>query len=1025
MVKKSGINDLLKDLNQEQQAAVTHSEGPLLIVAGAGTGKTTVITRRIAWLIAQGKAKPNQILALTFTDKAAGEMEERVDKLLPMGYVNLWISTFHSFAERVLKDYGLDIGLPGDFKLLTTTEQWLLVKQNLDKFDLDYYRPLGNATKFVHTLLKHFSRAKDEEVYPEDYLKLAESKKLDAGLGEYTSKSKGKEGSDEVEEGEIKRLEEVARAYHVYQKLLLDNNALDFGDLINYCLKLFRTRPQILKHFREQFKYILIDEFQDTNYAQYELIKILAQPANNITVVGDDDQSIFKFRGASISNILEFKKDYPKIKEILLTTNYRSTQDILDLSYKFIQQNNPYRLEVKLRQMSVPDVFSAAKPRTVPLSGTSTGVKLSQGAKKLSKKLKATSQDKGQIELLTFGNMHQESCGVVNKIIELKNKDSRVSWNDFAILVRANASAEPFLQFLRKANMPFEYVASRGLYQEAIILDLIAYFKLLDNYHESQALYRVLTTPWFRLPSGDLSSLLYFTNRKAVSLYEALSQAKTIPLSNEGQKIVDNLLNFITKHSSFAREKTASEAYLRVIRDIGVSDWLVQNQDNYEVIKQANFLTAFFKKIQQFELDNTDKGLNNFLNLFTLELEAGEEGELPPSWEEGPEMVKVITVHSAKGLEFKYVFIVQLVDRRFPSTERREVIALPNELIKEILPEGDVHLQEERRLFYVAMTRAKQGLYFSYALDYFGKQKRKPSQFLYELELVKKEVSNKASSKDELMLDKKETNQKRKVTYLIPEQFSFSSISSYLKCPLEFKYRYLLKIPTPGNAYLSFGVSMHKALENFMKLWKSRLSSEQLGLFVEGVKIESKTQLPKFRELEKIYQAAWLDDWYENKKERDDFKKRGLEQIKIFYNSLKENPPQPKYIEQFFKIKLGDYKFVGKIDRMDATDSGVNIIDYKTGENPPRNLEKVDRDQLLIYQLAAQEFLQEKVINCQYWYLNKNVWSVPFLGSAEELADLKGRYVGIIEQIIESIKLDNFAEIHKDGGHDCQYKFLM
>ncbi|MFH1866667.1 MAG: ATP-dependent helicase, partial [Patescibacteria group bacterium] len=730
MAKQSEANKLLKDLNTEQKAAVTHGSGPLLIVAGAGTGKTTVITRRVAWLIEQNKAQPNEILALTFTDKAAGEMEERVDKLLPLGYVNLWVSTFHSFAERVLKDYGLDIGLPGDFKLLDTTEQWLLVKQNLDKFDLDYYRPLGNATKFVHALLKHFSRAKDEEVYPDDYLKLAESQRLDTGQSEFLKISKRKsmrknkdvkKTESEIineDENESARLEEVARAYHVYQKLLLDNNALDFGDLINYCLKLFRSRPAVLKHFQQQFKYILIDEFQDTNYAQYELIKILAAPHNNITVVGDDDQSIFKFRGASISNILEFKKDYSKARDILLTTNYRSAQNILDLSYKFIQQNNPYRLEVKL----------------------------SQGAKKLSKKLKAVTRESGNIELLTFSNLHQESFGVINKIIELKKKDAEATWDDFAILVRANASAEPFLQGLRKASIPFEYVANRGLYQEGIILDLMAYFKLLDNYHESGALYRVLNMPLFKLSQEDLSALLYYTNRKAMSLYEGLGQAATISLSVEGQKQVTKLLALLTKHTDTASDKTTSEIYLRIIHDIGLSDWLVENQDNYEVLKQASYLTSFFRKIREFELVNSDKSLNNFLNLFNLELEAGEEGQLPPSYEEGPEMVKIITVHSAKGLEFKYVFIVQLVDRRFPSTERREPIMLPSELIKEILPEGDIHLQEERRLFYVAMTRAKRGLYFTHAQDYFGKQRKKPSRFLYELGLVGPETAAKKES---------------------------------------------------------------------------------------------------------------------------------------------------------------------------------------------------------------------------------------------------------------------------------------
>jgi len=1001
MVKKPSTDKFLKDLNKEQTEAVTHNDGPLLIVAGAGTGKTTVITRRLAWLIAQGLAKPEEILALTFTAKAATEMEERVDKLLPLGYVNLWVSTFHSFADRILKDWGIDIGLPGDFKLLNTTEQWLLVKQNLDKFDLDYYRPLGNPTKFIHALLKHFSRAKDEEVYPEDYLKLAELKQLDAGLGEYTKKkskiknqkSKLLPDASEVEEGEVTRLKEVANAYHIYQKLLLDNNALDFGDLINYCLRLFHQRPQILDKFRTQFKYILVDEFQDTNYAQYELIKILSAPKNNITVVGDDDQSIFKFRGASISNILEFKKDFPKSKEIFLTTNYRSTQNILDLSYKFIQLNNPYRLEIKLKS----------------------------GGKNLSKKLAATSKAKGEIQVLNYTNMLQEATGVVNKIIDLRNKDKEATWNDFAILVRANSSAEPFINVLRRAGLPYEYVANRGLYNEPIILNLASYFHLLDNYHESRALYRVLNTDWYKLPSGDLAKLLYYANKKALSIYEALTQGPAIPLSPAAQKIGERLRADVAKHTEYARTKTASETYLRVIRDIGVSDWLVQNQDNYEVIIQANYLTAWFKKIQQFELDNFDKSLANFLSVFNLELESGEEGELPAAAEEGPEMVKIITVHSAKGLEFKYVFIVQLVDRRFPSTERREQIELPVELVKEILPEGDVHLQEERRLFYVAMTRAKTGLYFSLAQDYFGKQKRKPSRFLYELEMVGKtdlalQTADEIKDKNLLRPDKIQ-----KVSYIIPESFSFTSIRTFLECPLEYKYRFLLKIPEPGAPALTFGSSMHKALEKFMKLWQSQVSSRQLGMFGAG---GSKGDFPPFKELERFYTESWSDDWYDSKKQRDEYKARGMTQIKTFYDYIKKHQPQPKYLEQFFKLKFGDYKFAGKIDRMDLADGGVKIIDYKTGASAPKSLAQVDKEQLLVYQLAAQEFFQERVLSCQYWYLNKNVLTEEFLGSAEELKELRQNYIKVIKNIIAAAQTDTFAELHKDH-QGCQYKNMF
>ena len=290
----------LSQLNIAQKQAVTHDQGPIMLIAGAGTGKTTVITQRIANLIEQGKAKPEEILAVTFTDKAAGEMEERVDQLLPLGYSELWIHTFHGFAEKVLKDYALDIGLPNDFKLLDSTAAWMLVRNNLDKFGLDYYQPLGNPTKFIHALLNHFSRCKDEVIYPEDYLKHAENIHLD------TDQAADRE---EVKQ-ESKRIREVAEAYHVYQQLLLDNNAMDFGDLINYTLKLFQKRKNVLEKFQKQFKYILVDEFQDTNWAQYELIKLLASPANNIMVVGDDDQAIYKFRGAAISNILNFKKEH-------------------------------------------------------------------------------------------------------------------------------------------------------------------------------------------------------------------------------------------------------------------------------------------------------------------------------------------------------------------------------------------------------------------------------------------------------------------------------------------------------------------------------------------------------------------------------------------------------------------------------------------------------------------------------------------------------------------------------------------
>jgi DNA helicase-2/ATP-dependent DNA helicase PcrA len=427
--------ELLKTLNTAQKAAVTHNDGPLLIVAGAGTGKSTVLTNRLAYLISECDVKPECILLVTFTEKGAGELEERADKILPYGYVNLWIHTFHGFGERLLRDHALDIGLSPAFKVLSQTEQWILVKKNLDLFDLDYYRPLGDPTKFIHEMISHFSRLKDENISPAAYLEFVDSLKADtdsitsssskavkkASLAnekpDKAKKSK-KAGSTEADDLDISRLEELAKAYHTYNKLLLDQGLLDFGDLIVYTLKLFRERPNILAHYRDQFSHIMVDEFQDTNTAQYDLIKLLAAPKNNLVAVGDDDQSIYRFRGASLSNILQFKDDFPAAKEIVLTDNYRSGQVILDAAHTFIKHNDPDRLEAKLG---------------------------------LDKRLKAADPNPGTIRYLEFATEFSEVQAVADMVQALHDSKHAESWADMAILVRANSAADNFTRELSAA----------------------------------------------------------------------------------------------------------------------------------------------------------------------------------------------------------------------------------------------------------------------------------------------------------------------------------------------------------------------------------------------------------------------------------------------------------------------------------------------------------------------------------------------------------------------------------------------
>ena len=978
-------SSLLDGLNKVQAEAVQHRMGSLLIVAGAGTGKTTVITRKIAWLIERKLANPENILAVTFTEKAATEMEERVDQLLPYGYVDVAISTFHAFCERVLRDHGLDVGLPADFKLLSTAEQWLLVRQNLDKFELDYYRPLGNPTKFIHALIRHFSRLKDEDISTDEYLKYAEGRMLNLDSAEFI-------GSKEEEEQEVKRLLEVASAYHLYQKLLLDKGALDFGDLITETLRLLSRRPNILKTFREKYKYILVDEFQDTNYAQYELVKLLAGDSKNLTVVADDDQSIYKFRGASFSNIIKFKQDFPESHQVSLIENYRNSQNILDLSYKFIQGNNPDRLEVQLAESK-----SKVKGQKSKVLG-------------LSKKLVSKTGAEGTINHFVFNDQYDEVEGVISQIQNLKSKNLNLTWNDFAILARSHDALVPFIEKLDEKQIPYIYFANRGLYRKSIVLDILSYFRLLDNYHESEALYRVLNFPIFKISHSGIVEVSHYARKKSLSLYEALARATSIDnLSLPDREGVQKIFMMLQKHTKLSREKSIQQVFIQVFNDLEFTESIVG--ESYEQAQNVRFLEAFNNKIKNFLSLSPDKSLKSFMSQVASELEAGEEGTFEQDIEAGPEAIKIMTVHAAKGLEFENVFIVGLVDKRFPTIERSDAIEVPKEIIKDILPQGDIHLQEERRLLYVAMTRAKTGLYLTRALDYGGKLTKKPSRFLVELGLTTEEKSKPTG---EIHFNKADVS----IRLPLPKSFSFSQISTFRKCPLEYKYKYILGLPTPGNWNLSFGQTMHRVFEKY--LWLYQQQGDAPDLF--GKKNDKK--LPDFEILKKLYGDNWIDDWYDSKEQMEKYREVGKKMLKTFYDECVATLPEIIFLESPFEMRLGSYRFAGKIDRAESSAKGLVIIDYKTGLS--RKIDKVDKEQLLIYQWAAQEFFKRPVADLQYWFFGngESVEKIPFVGTDADIAALKKQLAETIDEIVECLQKNNFAPADFKISHDCKYRNL-
>ncbi|MFH1193456.1 MAG: ATP-dependent DNA helicase [bacterium] len=971
-------NALLDNLNPEQLQAVEHTDGPLLIIAGAGTGKTTVITKKIAYLIEQGLAKPDEILALTFTDKAAGEMEERVDRLLPYGYLDLWISTFHAFCEKILRERGIEIGLP-DFKLLSTAEQWMLMRKNLDKFKLDYYRPMGNPTKFLHALLQHFSRAKDEVVSPEDYLNHAKNLKLDGDTP--PSGSPLIKGGELRGDDEKKKITEVADAYHIYNQLLLEEGALDFGDLINYALKLFKTRPQILKEYQSKFKYILVDEFQDTNFAQYELVKLLAGEKRNLTVVGDDDQSIYRFRGASMSNILIFSDDFPSAEKIVLVKNYRSGQKILDSAYNFISLNNPNRLEIKL-------------------------------GGNLSKKLISQAKNIGEVELIEEAGLDEEVAQIMKKILELKNEQT--SWNDFAILVRANDSAKPFIHQAELLGIPYQFLASRGLYSKPVVSWLISFIKLMDNYRESSAMYCILSMPLWGITSYQIADLSYHAKKKAISLYEACEHAAAYVKDEAFIKKIKSIVALLDKLRELVKSKKASQIVYRFLQDSNLLAHLTALPDSAEKKNNFVYLNKFYKKIKDFEKNNEGAGLKDFLNLLELELEAGEAGALPADPDEGPEMVKILTVHSAKGLEFKYVFIVNLVDKRFPSTERRELIELPKKLVKEIVPEGDIHLEEERRLFYVAMTRAKEKLFLTWGKDYGGARLKKPSRFLYEMGLVKsQERKNTKTLKQEGEIAVQETIQNtEQFKYSIPNHFSYSQIKAFESCPYQYKLRFVLNIPTEGGYQASFGRSVHNALFHFFLKIKGLQNKTQAGLFGEN----NQAVFPELKVLQELYNEHWIGDWYESQEDMKDKKEKGWHALKNYYEELKNNPPNPLYLEQEFTMKFDNDSFTGVIDRIDAlSEKKAAIIDYKTGSPPKEGkLTFDDKEQLLIYYLACRDILgilPEKL--ALYYIMPEKLFE--FAATEEDLRKVQEK----ITRTIADIKRFNFKATPEE--HTCRF----
>jgi DNA helicase-2/ATP-dependent DNA helicase PcrA len=973
-------------LNPEQKKAIEHKSGPLLIIAGAGTGKTTVITERIKYLIKENIARPEEILALTFTDKAAKEMEDRVDRMMPYGYTQMWISTFHTFCDHLLRQEGISIGLNPNFKLMTEAESVLFLKKHLFKLDLEYFRPLGSPNKFLEALLAHFSRLADEDITPAEYLKFANSlaKATNNKASRNSQKIRDFSGEDILEN---KKTLELANAYEQYSNLKLKEGVLDFADLISQVLVLLRSRKNVLKRYQNQFKYVLVDEFQDTNYAQNELAVLLSGNKQNITVVADDDQAIYRWRGAALSNVIQFRNNFPKATIITLVKNYRSTQAILDSAYKMIQNNNPNRLEIveNINKKLVSERKIAGKP----------------------------------IELILTDRVDEEAEKIARKIKEVI-KNGKYKYSDIAILVRANNHAQPITIALTRNKIPYQFLGPSYLYQQEEIKDLIAYFKVLYNLDDSVSLYRILNMEIFDLGARDINRLLSEARKKTWSLFDALEHVEEIDLPDQAREKVKKIVKMILRHLARIKRDPPGQILYYFLLDAGLLKTYLDIKTEKDE-KEANNIAKFFDRIKAFETLNPDANIYSVVDWLDLQMEMGDSPLVSEIDFKEINAVNILTVHASKGLEFPVVFMVNLVRDRFPTRERREKIPLNEQLIKEVIPQENHHLQEERRLFYVGATRARDLLFFTASRFYAdGKREKKISPFVFEAmpELVKKietEKEVKQLSFIDAVKDYQQVFDEQPTTNNEPfriERISYSQLQSFDICPLHFRARFLLNLPTPQTAPLSFGSSVHNAFYCFydtLLRGKKQTLSDFLNLL----------------------QASWISEGYSDKSYEKKMFALGEKIIKNYYKKMFNPKNLPISLELPFSFFLkrnngkNPIKIVGKIDRINKLSNGkIEIIDYKTGSS--KGMSDFNYAlQLGVYALAATEvedqILKRKPedIRVTLLYLEEGIKK-----SEDMTAERIDKIREMILKKIEQIEASDFKCSGSILCNNCEYKIL-
>ena len=917
-------------LNEAQRRAITHGQGPLLVIAGAGTGKTRVITERIRHLLQSDENLSGEnILGLTFTKKAAGEMKARVVKATSERGKAVTLATFHSFCETLLAEADPQRVMLDEF------DHWILLRRNLRRLHLEKYRRLADPGQFLNDFVEFFSRCQDELVSAEDYQRYA------AGLAARMEAERETLDEDTL----VERLEtvalqqELARAYRASEELLREKNRVSFGSLITGAVGLLERDAQLRGALQKKYRYILVDEFQDTNIAQLRLLELLAGPARNILAVGDNDQAIYRFRGASFASFKLFLERFAGWKEgqdstpfrVALTENYRSTPNILRVAMQVIGQN----------------AVSADFPKKILSPNEPPGEK---------------------IRIVELATPEEEARWVASELERIHGAGRR--WKDFAVLYRQHAHRDHLVEELSRRKIPF-VITRLSILEHPLVRDALAYLRLIAAPYDDIACARVLAAPAWQLRAQDLVRLAEKARKEKKVIYDLLQLPQGQLAFDHSQAALGQLVEFVSSQKKTLKRCTAREI-------LGVlTDWLeIRQRAKEHDRKYVKRLAEFMK---EWEPKSETRGLAEFIEYLDYYAQAG--GVVSLEDDAPPDAVQLMTVHAAKGLEFPQVFLLRVNNRAFPATERPRVFEFPVELMKEGAPAEQFHIQEERRLFYVALTRAEERLTITTVTEKKGKVPVFIEDILMEPAIKRLDVRQMMPKLPPAEVEQRAPDEHREDVQLFPaaaepakifsriadwaEEFhppspepltlSPSALSGYRTCPQRYLFGYLWSLREGPKAAMTFGAVMHTTIKRFV---------DQLR---KGVKLS-------FDEVQGIFETEWNSKGFEDQYQEEEYKKDGLEQLRAFHTGMIAELPQAVGQEKAFELPLDNNVIIkGRIDQINAlgNEPDVEIVDYKTGR-PKKDADAKKDLQLSLYALAVKEILELNPVRLVFHYLQDN-----------------------------------------------------